>query len=324
MKKNSIKIVVLSLLTALSLEAGECNLSGGDSFSLNKIVDKWNNSENALDIEAGGWYTSWTQISKSSKIINNGIKVNYNIDDTLASVVKIRGQYRLLSGSLKYYNSKNSTGEEGSVKGYSFAASALDFLPCLSAEFRLIRASFDGSINAIAPENGAKSSGTFSTEVKIADIILYPFSNYIGIGYRKYKYDFPLDMYVLENKTKNIIISGLANVEYDGHFFEVVLDNSRLNQKESKFIYSISAGVGTLDAKAEGFEQYLTSSNAKFIEAMVGYSFKHQISNVKYSINGGYRYNYLSTEYKTEGDYTMITEFSSKFTGPFLQFAIHF
>ena len=128
---------------------------------------------------------------------------------------------------------------------------------------------------------------------------------------------------MVNNKTQEIITSGLANIEYEGHFFEVVADNSRLKQ-DTNFIYSISMGIGELDANADGFEQYLTPSNAKFIDFIAGYRYKMNTSDFNLAVETGYRYNYLTSRYKTEGDYSMITEFSSRFMGPFAKFALSF
>ena len=39
---------------------------------------------------------------------------------------------------------------------------------------------------------------------------------------------FSEDMYVLNNRTNQVVIQGLADIKYKGHFYQIVYDNKRL------------------------------------------------------------------------------------------------
>ena len=320
MKKVIFTTVLLSVL-AIANEA---------SFFEKKVEEvkqKWDKAENGVGVEIGGWYINWEQTSNGAKNFpNNAIDTNYNIGDSVATLIKLKANYKLLSTSLEYYNSEMlGSKKDQKMKGYSFALAVIDLIPYINAEFRLLKSNFRGNINA--SYQGENSSGIFETELKIVDAIIYPFNKHIGFGYRSYEYEFPQDMYVLNNKTNQVIIEGLADIKYKGHFYQIVYDNKRLYDFEANIwgpIFSISAGVGKLEATAEGFEEYLTDLNAKFLEAMIGYRFKKFTNKFDFRLDIGYRYNYITTDYKTSGDYSMVTEFTTKFSGPFANIVINF
>jgi len=290
-----------------------------------KIEKKWFNTPSGASISVGTWMINWDQKSTSIDMLtnkNSALDVSYDIKSSLATTRGLKANYRLISAKAEYYSTGITAKDDEEVKGLNIGLSATDLIPYIDTEFRLNSADFKGSIKAKKADgtNVAPSNGIFKTQLNIFDFIIYPFNKYVGFGYRKYKYDFPQDMYLLRNSDNTSISAGLLNIDYDGSFYTINIDNKRY--KNNGFIYSLSAGVGTLTPKAKGFEAYIEDSDAKFADAFLGYTSITLNRGIKFSYTVGYKYNKIQTNAnKNNKTYTLLTEFNSSFHGPFVQIA---
>jgi hypothetical protein len=144
----------------------------------------------------------------------------------------------------------------------------------------------------------------------------------LGVGYRKYKYDLPQDVYLVKNSDNTVLINGLIDVEYSGDFITIALDNKRL--KEEGFLYSAIVGIGQFTPSAEGYDKYLEEQDAKFAELFVGYGVVTNKRGLRLSLTGGYKYNKIQTDAKLKDneDYTLMTQFDTELHGPFVQITI--
>jgi len=298
---------------------------------------EWDQSSSGVSVDAGAWFIKWDQTSTGADIITNksdALNVKYTIDDSVAAVATLKANYKLISGKIQYYTTQANAKDNEEISGLNMGFSAIDLIPHVSTEVRVVSADFKGKIEATERSDGSTaaenpSSGTFTTKLDIFDFIAYPFNKYVGFGYRKYKYDFPQDLYLVRNSDDVGISRGLLDVEYDGSFYTLAIDNKRLIDKEINYngiIYSITAGVGKLEPKAVGFEKWTEDSDAKFVDALLAYSFKRKKKDgFGMGFDLGYRYNRIETDAKkTDGDYSLITQFNSEFHGPYVSFTLNY
>ena len=316
-----------------------------DKYSEKK--QEWDEKESGISLEIGTWFVSWDQTSTAKNMLSNqndALNVKYNIDSSLAAVATLSMNYKLISGKVEYYKTAATESQNEEVSGLNAGLSILDLVPHLSAEMRLITADFKGGIEATESDGTVSTyqptDGNFETKLHIWDFIVYPFQDSIGIGYRKYNYEVPLDFYLTDNSNDTAVkidvdgdgiidTIGLIDVELDGNFITLVADNKRLLDKRTSYngiIYSIIAGVGKLDQKAAGFEEWIEKSDAKFIDALLGYKIKYKTdSGVGLGFTAGYRYNKLEIEAnKKEGTYSLLTEFNTEFHGPYINLVLSY
>ena len=284
-----------------------------------KLKRKWYSAKSGFTASVGSWYINWDQTSTSDKMLknqNDSLDVNYDISASVAAVLTLKANYKLLSAKVEYYSTGMTAKKDEKISGLNANLSIVDIIPYMDTEFRLSSANFEGSIQSNS------SNGTFKTQVNKFDLIVYPFNKYLGFGYRKYSYDFPQDLYLVKNSDDSILTKGLANVKYDGNFYTVALDNKRL--KERGFMYSALAGVGKLTPSAVGYDQYLEKSDAKFADLFLGYGITTKKRGLRLSFIAGYSYNKIETkaQIKDSQDYTLMTQFNTEFHGPFAQVAI--
>lgn len=281
----------------------------------------------------GAWYINWDQTSNASDSFgSNAIDVTYDIKDSIAPTVDFKLNYNGMIGNVSYTNSEStspkSNGEDSGINSLSLGLLVLDMIPYVNLDLRYVKANFKGSIFAKDKATGQISDGAFESDLKIFEAVIYPMNRYLGVGYRKYEYEVPQDLYVVNNNTGNVIIKGLADISYKGDFIEVVLDNKKLIREVKEYsglAYSMTAGLGKLDASSDGFEQYLTKSDAVFYDLSLGYAYQHDAGDrLHYGMEIGYRYNAIDTTAKKDGDYSMITEFTTVFHGPYASMNISY
>lgn len=326
-----ITTLALSLLLSSGLLMAETNTTQLEEFNEEETEEERNFGFSA---NIGTWFVGWDQTSTASNMLSNSadaLNVNYNINNSMATAVNFHINYGLVSGNMEYYNDINSKKDEKTT-GASLGLSALDFINNLSTEVRIVKAEFDGQMSGTLPT--ANGEATFETELEVMDFILYPYNHYVGLGYRKYKYDFPQDVYLIRNSDSTTLpiqdkygvehSGGLLNINYKGHFYTLVVDNQRLVSTEDDYqgiVYSAIAGIGKLKPSASGYDEWITESDARFIDASLGYTYnKLGGNNYNLGVTAGYRYNQIKTEAsKTSGTHSLITEFETKFHGPFVK-----
>jgi hypothetical protein len=284
-----------------------------------------------ISLDAGAWYMNWKQTSTASGFLKNSsdaLDTTYKIDNSVASLVRLNLNYKFLNWNMEYYNNSFSSSKKDNIKGLNIALSILKFIPHMDVEMRYIKTDFQGTINSKSNSTGEVGSGIFETKLTIMDATVYPFNKYVGVGYRKYKYDVPQDVYIVRNSDDSLIGAGLIDVSYEGDFYTVSIDNKRLVDREINYngiVYSASCGIGKLKPKTDGFEKWTTDSDATYYDIFAGYSYKKKSNKYGYGITTGYRYNKIDTKSnKTSGDYSLITEFNSEFQGPFINLNFSF
>lgn len=279
-----------------------------------------------VSASAGAWYINWDQTSNASdRFGNKAIDTTYDIQSSIAPTVDFQLSYSGIIGNLSYTNSDStagqSNGEDSGVSALSLGLLVLGKIPYINLDVRYVKANFKGSISANDRETGNTGVGSFESNLDIYEIIVYPMNRYLGVGYRNYKYEVPQDLYIVNNGTNAIVTKGLADISYKGDFVEITLDNKKLIKEVTEYnglAYSMTAGLGKLDATSAGYEQYLTQSDAVFYDLSLGYAYQHDSGDrLHYGLEVGYRYNAIDTSANQEGDYSMITEFTTEFYGPY-------
>lgn len=340
--------ILLSILLSSQLLIAENNVSNqiNEDANISNEIDEDEYSDDELEVQmwnfsanVGMWFMGWGQCSTASKMLKDStdaLRVNYNISDSMATTIKFHVSYDMVSANIKYYNDMNPKSNEKTT-GASLGLSALDFMDNFSTEVRIVKAQFDGKMSGA----GATASGkaTFNSDLAIMDFIIYPYNHYVGLGYRTYKYEFPQDFYLIRNSDSSIVpikdkygrdlTGGLANVEYKGHFYTLVVDNQRLVSGDNDYkglVYSAMVGRGKLTPNSPGLNRWMTKSDAKLIELSVGYTYnKLSYENHHFGVTAGYRYNKISTQAnKNSGKYSLLTEFKTEFYGPFVNLSYNY
>jgi len=283
--------------------------------------------QSSISFDAGLWYMTWDQTSTASDILqnsSNALDTTYNIDNTLASVINLNLNYKFLSTNIEYYNGND-------VSGLNIGMSLLDLIPFVNIEAKYVKADFKGNITSKTSSTSAVSKGGFETKLEIIDLMVYPFNKYLGFGYRKYDYEVPQDLYLVNNTTGSLLSSGLDDLKYDGSFYTIVLDNKRLVDAKTDYnglVYSLVYGMGTLSPQSTtdaSLNKYYTESDAEFLDILLGYSYKTKSNQgFGYGLSAGYRYNKIDTSANTSGEYSLITEFNTEFHGPFVSLSVSY
>ena len=290
-----------------------------------------------FNLHTGMWYIDWMQTSTSSNILKSsdiGHDVTYEIENPLAMVVNLNLNYRNIFFNLEYYNNRED------IDGVDFNLALLDLVPFVNFELRYIKANFAGKFfqkpsniskeEALETENYASSD--FKTPLEIVDMIVYPFNKYIGVGYRLYNYELPQDTYLIKNRDNSLEKIGSSDLQYKGDFYTLVVDNYKDIESNIDYkgvVYSTIVGIGTLtpkDLKYQDLNKYTTESDATFYDIQLGYRYSSSKQfDFSYGLEIGYRYNKIETKSnKTDGEYSLITEFSSEFHGPFLDISVKY
>ncbi len=313
--------------TAIALSLAATLLGAYDS-----IIGEFGSSETipqvGINLNAGAWYITWEQTSTSKDFLNNqndALEVTYDIDPAVAAMVDISLNYHYLIGNLKYYTNSG-------IQGYDANLALLKFIPFVNFEVRFVNTDFKGKMDAKDKTTGTTDYAEFKSPLEIYDIILYPLNEYIGFGYRSYKYELPQDFYLIDNTTGSIItnngkqIKGWSDIQYSGSFYTAVIDNKK--QVDARniyngFVYSAIFGIGKLKPKNLEYsilDAYTADSDATFYDVSVGYSYKKRTqSGFGYGLGVGYRYNKIETKMnKVDGIASLATEFNTLFHGPYM------
>jgi len=294
--------------------------------------------ESMLSVDAGMWYISWNQASTASDMLKNAsdaINTTYNIESSLAYVMKLNLKYKYLSWSTEYYNKASASSSADEASGLNIGISLLDYIPYINVEMKYVKADFKGGINAIRASDGATSDGSFATTLNIADIIIYPFNDYLGFGYRSYEYEVPQDLYLIDNSDGTLAgISGIDDINYKGSFYTVVLDNKRIvdvKTNDNGLVYSASYGIGKLSPTSTtnaALNKYYAESDAQYYDVLVGYAYKVKSKDsFDYGVTVGYRYNKIVTsanKASNSDNYSLITEFNTEFHGPIINLTLSY
>jgi len=337
MKKTLLSVALCaSVLTASESIIGEMSPS--------PEVEK-----NMVSFDVGTWYMNWNQTSTSAEMLSDStqaIDINYNIDSSMAYVLAFKFDYWYLSGGVEYSNNSLGSGSEESISNLDLGVALLDYIPFLGVELRYVKADFKGKMSAVDASNTDLTTGygssIFETKVDIFDIVIYPFNDYIGVGYRNYNYEFPQDAYVTRDSDGTSIQSGLVDLAYEGYFYTLAVDNKKQVDKLNSyngFVYSALFGMGKLTpsalvnertsaSDAAVIDAYLGDSDATFYDILLGYSYKTKDDDgFGYGLTAGYRYNKIEADASDSVDnngYSIKTKFDTEFHGPFINLVVSY
>jgi len=336
------KKIILSIALLTTLVSAEENILGEFGQATEEV-------ENIITFDAGVWYMNWNQTSTSSEMLKNpadAYEMDYNIDSSMATVLALKMSYWFLSGSVEYSNNSFGSGSEESISNLDMGVALLDYIPYIDVELRYVKADFKGAMTAVsASENG---SSDFETKVDIFDIIIYPFNDYVGVGYRNYNYEFPQDVYITHDTSGDLLAggAGLVDLAYEGYFYTLALDNKKQVDKRNNYsglMYSALFGMGKLtpsaivnemtnQADVDLIDSFMGDSDATFYDIMLAYTYKEKSEDgFGYGFTAGYRYNKIETDASDNvgkevagAAYSIKTKFDSEFHGPYLNLVVSY
>ena len=337
--------IVLSLAVLVSLASASESIIGEFGAPTKHQVS-------GISLDAGLWYMTWDQTSTASDMLQNSsdaLDSTSTIDSAIATAVKLNMNYPYVSANAEYYNGND-------IDSFNLDFTLLKLIPFINIEFRYVQSNFNGYFftkpstitTQQALDTNQYADGKFESPLKIIDIIIYPFNEYFGLGYRNYDYEVPQDFYLIDNTTNalatttNAPNSGAVDIKYKGSFFTLVADNKKLVQAKSDYnglIYSAIIGYGKLSpssltneyvtlSDAQYLNTFVSDNDATFYDISFGYSYKHKSDDgFGYGLGAGYRYNKIETTANkasnSEG-YSLITEFNTEFHGPFIDLTISY
>lgn len=292
------------------------------------------------EVEYVPWLVEWDQKStSSSRFGSNAIDVDYTIDPTLAHAYQLR-----LSAYGFHYVIKNFEAPDESSLGdktLSYLSMGLNYLSDsnINYGYRLLQSSFEGLIDGTY--RGKTGIGTFETDTVTHDIYV-SFESGFGFGYRYFDYEVPQDVYVVHSSTPNTpIIQGFVDMHHQAHYLTGSYKNKDLfsTAKSSTMGISLdfSAGFGSMSPDGQGFVNETESmlrnngtigAGVEIIEDGDSWFYDIDINAYKNfklgdrtsaSLALGYRFNHLTTEFEAESEYSLVADFETTFSGPYLQ-----
>lgn len=309
-------------------------------------------SELKLSAHTGIWYMNWEQINQNEDVLGDkAVATDYDIENAIGVSAGIQARYKFINFQADYVKSEDAS---NSRKKLSTLAGVLRFsglFDRVDLEISGLRTEFRGSI--AAKYQSLTGTGDFKSDLRMVDLVVFPFK-YVGFGYRQMDYEFPTDVYLLhkDHNTPLCIFpdgsggclsnGGLMDLRYKGYFGQLVFDNSRLLIGKDDYVgplFSVRAGMGKIDASSDTADvvdaaigstynngkSVLGNGSAQFIEGELGLMMKRKINeHMKMIVSGGYRYSYMDVTIDQTADYSLVSEFTTIFHGPFLQLNVEF
>ena len=315
MKKLTLSLVTSALLTTSSIA-----------------------SDSIVSFDAGVWYMMWNQsdnVGDNSKVSDNVnyADTSYDIDPTVAAVINLKANVAGISGNLEYYNGAISSDSGEDVSGYSLGAYTNDLLKIVGVQIKATNANFERGTYKYdykPASTGVDGVAKFKTKTSITEFNIFPYNDYVGVGYRTYKYELPAQFAVVNNGVVTGV--GLLDTKLDGKFIQLTVDNKKQTDAVADFkgfIYSATVGMGSFDTDSvsqAGMDPFLTDMDATFIEAILGYTYNNKDENgFGLGFSAGYRYNQITTEDPNlDQSLKITTSFDTTFHGPFVNMSLSF
>ena len=302
-------------------------LASGQVFAESKLPFEVN-----LKVDGGVWLVSWDQQSDAaSRFGSDAIITNYKIDNALAKSLRFDFGVGKLSTHFEYAQA-NVSGDTAMTAlsaglGYTF-----DHFTMVTS---YSKADFSGSMNGFDPlAKDSQSSGTFTTDLLIADLLI--FYKKLGFGLRHYEYEFPQDLYVVDKTSPNKIfadLAGFGEVRYTGQFAVLAYDSDvGFNEGGSRWRTAFYGGYGRLNASgsfiddlnafeiiknANNGQSIMADGDAWFVESQFGYIWQTQKFGFNWGAELGYRYNKLVASFPVKANYSLVSDFTTELSGPY-------
>lgn len=290
------------------------------------------------------WLASWEQESTAAtRFGNKAVDVDYKIDSTLAHSVRI--DMSLYDFGYTIENVK--VPEEGDLgnKALSYLAMGINYTGITNTEFeyRLLQSQFEGYIDG--NYNGRTGVGTFETDTNLHDFAVI-FKPGLGFGYRYFDYEVPQDVYVVgPNNPNTPITQGFADMHYTAHYLTgIYRDGDVFNTAENtsmgldlnfRFGYGIMQPDGDFlettektlrDANFLGADEELMEDGDTWFYDLDVRGFKQ--FDISSEVTGafalGYRVSYLQAEFDAKGDYSLVADFETTFSGPYAHIEVSY
>jgi hypothetical protein len=290
------------------------------------------------------WLASWEQESTSaSRFGANAVDVDYSIDSTLAHAVRI--DMSLFDFGYTIENVKVPEDGDLGNKALNYLAMGINYTGITDVEFeyRLLQSSFEGYIDG--NYNGRTGVGSFETDTNLHDFGVI-FKPGLGFGYRYFDYEVPQDVYIIgPNNPNTPILQGFADMHYQAHYLTgIYRDNDVFDTAEDlsmgldlnfRFGYGImQPGGDFLDNTEKTLRDgNILSSDGELMQDgdtwfydldVKGFKQFDIAADVEGMFGLGYRISYLKAEFDAKGDYSMVADFETTFSGPYAHLEVNY
>ena len=288
------------------------------------------------------WFVNWQQTSTAAtRFGGDAINVDYSIDGSIAHSARIEFELLGIGADLNLVELPKGAAGEGQALSYlSMGINYTELVGNTELHYRFEKGSFSGFING-ADNAGNIGTGTFETDVVSHDIALLTKWG-IGIGYRSFTYEVPQDVYLINTSTQALLQSGFVDMQYDADFLTLIFTHDELlNKDTAKFNMGLELryGVGTMTPSGDFLDEtqqalrdngtddnIIDDADATFLEFDV-YAYMPLIKNatVDSEIRLGYRSDTLTANFSEDsGDYALVTDFETEFSGPYAAISAEF
>ena len=279
------------------------------------------------------WLMSWQQNSTANKKFGSqALDVTYQIDSAVAHSATLTAHLFSWEFDLNLITvpeSENSNKQADSMDSLSATLSYLDFIGDTELKYSYYTGEFKGAV--IASDLDRFGGSVFKSEVTQHNFVINTQWD-IGFGVRVAEYDLPQDVYLVEQANANqVLLSGLANMEYDATFYQITFSKDKLFQFNNGSHIGViaSAGFGEMTSSGDCLQQVeqlvgdksMGDADAYFVEYDIFYADKFSLTK---SIDAhwqlGYRANSIEAEFSPSGQYTLVADFETEFKGPYISF----
>jgi len=288
------------------------------------------------------WFVQWQQTSTAAtRFGGDAINVDYTIDGAIAHSARIELELFGAGADLNLVElPKGSAGEGQALSYLSMGVNYTELMGNTELHYRFEKGSFTGFING-ADNAGNIGTGTFETDVVSHDVALLTQWG-IGIGYRSFTYEVPQDVYLINTSSRALLQSGFVDMNYDADFYTLIFTRDELLKKDTANFnlgLELRYGIGTMTPSGDFLDQtkqalrdgdlddnIIEDADASFLELDVyAYMPLFPVATVTSELRAGYRSNTLTANFgEGSGDYALVTDFETEFSGPYVALSAEF
>ncbi len=279
------------------------------------------------------WFVQWQQTSTAAnRFGGNAINVDYTIDGAIAHSARIEFKLFDAGADLNLVElPKGSAGEGQALSYLSMGVNYTELVGNTELHYRFEKGSFTGFING-ADNSGNIGTGTFETDVVSHDIALLT----------QWGYEVPQDVYLINTGTQALLQSGFVDMNYDADFYTLIFTRDELLKKDTANFnlgLELRYGIGTMTPSGDFVDQtkqalrdgdlddnIIEDADASFLELDVyAYMPLFPVDTVTSELRAGYRSNTLTANFgEGSGDYALVTDFETEFSGPYVALSAEF
>ncbi|MEY8206146.1 MAG: hypothetical protein RPR40_13865 [Bermanella sp.] len=283
------------------------------------------------------WMASWQQKSTAAKrFASDALNVDYAIEQSIIPAASVSVRVMSFTFDLEVID-KSEAAEQGE-KALNYLSMGVNYSGLshnLAFELGYTQGNFDGFFSAQAGD-GSAGAASFSTRLTVQDILLIHDSG-VGLGYRYLNYDLPQDVYLVHrSNTNKVLLAGFENFEYTGHLAQALIRSAdRMHSSNAiantalSLSYDARAGLGLIEAGGEYLAaaekvngKLMGAGSAFFYEFDVSLYRQLEFSAKRYArIDVGYRASFLSAKFDADTEYALVTDFETRFNGPYIALA---